>query len=73
MDRSVSDSGDRVVALSSRRASDPVVPDERITALLERRARCVYMIGRHREGIRLNAQRLDEIEAELARIRGLRA
>ena len=37
-------------------------------AVLERMARCCYMIDRHREGIALNSRRLAELRAELERI-----
>ena len=41
-------------------------------AILERMARCAYMIDRHREGIALNSWRLAELRSELAEIEGKR-
>ena len=49
-----------------------VVPESDLTpvarAILERMARCAYMIDRHREGIAVNSQRIAEYRAELDRL-----
>ena len=36
-----------------------------IRAILERIARCAYMVDMHREGIALNSQRMEELRAQL--------
>jgi len=38
-----------------------------VHAILERIARCAYMIDMHREGIALNSQRMAALRAELER------
>ena len=42
----------------------------RVRSLIERIARCGYMIDRHREGIAINQRRIAEAQAELQRIEG---
>jgi len=42
--------------------------DPRARAILERMARCAYMIDQHRAGIALNSRRLAELRAELQRL-----
>lgn len=37
-------------------------------AILERMARCAYMIDQHRAGIALNSRRMEELKAELRRL-----
>ena len=41
-----------------------------VRAILERIARCAYMVDMHREGIALNSRRIEELRAELARLEG---
>ena len=41
-----------------------------VHAILERIARCAYMVDMHREGIALNSTRIEELRAELARLEG---
>ena len=41
-------------------------PDVR--AILERIARCAYMVDMHRQGIALNSTRIEELRAELERM-----
>ena len=41
-----------------------------VRAILERIARCAYMVDMHREGITLNSRRIEELRAELARLEG---
>ena len=36
--------------------------------ILERMARCAYMIDQHRQGIALNSKRIAELRAELERL-----
>jgi 23S rRNA pseudoU1915 N3-methylase RlmH len=36
--------------------------------IIEKMARCSYMISMHREGIALNSRRLAELDAELQRL-----
>lgn len=47
-------------------------PSPAVRALLERIARCAYMLDQHRQGIALNQQRILEARAELARIEASR-
>lgn len=44
--------------------------DPKVLALLQRIARCGYMIDAHRQGIALNQRRIAEAQAELQRIEG---
>ena len=39
-----------------------------VHAILERIARCAYMVDMHREGIALNSRRMEELRAELERM-----
>ena len=48
--------------------SDQLIPAVR--RILEKMARCSYMISMHREGIALNSRRLAELQAELQRVEG---
>jgi hypothetical protein len=48
-------------------------PDSDAEAIRQRIARCVYMIQRHQEGVRLNARRIADLEAELKSIEARRA
>ena len=41
-----------------------------VGAIVERIARCAYMVDMHREGIALNSRRIEELRAELARLEG---
>lgn len=52
-------------SVTSRTQMDP-----RARAIIERMARCVYVIDKHREGIAINSRRLAELQAELDRIEG---
>lgn len=46
--------------------------DPRVRAILERMARCAYMIDQHRQGIAINSQRIAELRAELERLEARR-
>ena len=39
-----------------------------IRVILERIARCAYMVDMHRQGIALNSQRMEELRVELERM-----
>jgi len=58
------------------RSDCAVVPESDLSpvarAILERMARCAYMIDCHREGIALNSQRIAALQAELALSEGER-
>lgn len=40
-----------------------------VRAILERIARCAYMVDMHREGIAVNSTRIEELRVELERFR----
>ena len=41
-----------------------------VQAILDRLARCNYMVELHQQGINLNCTRIEELRAELARLEG---